>query len=118
MTEKAIEEKTKGTAKEEASAVFAWIPCSQRLPELHRETSETEGIDFYISDHVLVTGRRKLEPYDSDPPITVAQYEVDAPGSPGEWFTSFEMDSLDVTAWMPLPAPYAEKEVRPDCPWR
>ena len=33
MTEKAIEEKTKGTAKEEASAVFAWIPCSQRLPE-------------------------------------------------------------------------------------
>ena len=106
MTEKTIGENIKEAAKEEASAVFAWIPCSQRLPELHREISETEGIDFYISDHVLVTGRRKLERYDSDPPITVAQYEVDAPGSPGEWFTSFEMDSLDVTAWMPLPAPW------------
>lgn len=73
-----------------------WIPCSERLPEMHREDMEVEGEYYMISNPVLVTDGNK---------IYVAEYEEDD-GYRYGW-SSFDGEDYDnIIAWMPLPEPY------------
>ena len=53
---------------EEQPKIGEWIPCSERLPEMHREGMEAEGEYYMISNPVLVTDGNKMH---------VAEYEED-----------------------------------------
>lgn len=77
--------------------VCEWIPCSERLPELHKQDLDSEGEYFMISDPVIVTDGEN---------ISVSQYEIDDVENNG-WLNngSIEDDSA-IIAWMPLPDPY------------
>lgn len=66
-----------------------WIPCSERLPSSSGKCLVTEGAEQKTTSIGYFSAEHKR-------------------------FYS----AMDVIAWMPLPAPYTEKEVRPDCPWR
>ena len=65
-----------------------WIPCSERLPD-------TEHISG-VSESVLVTTNIHS--------IFTAEYHRN-----GKWLDDVGDWSLDVIAWMPLPAPYQPK---------
>lgn len=88
-----------------------WIPCSERLPELHREDPAVNiepqlnlMADYYMmSDPVLVMRNGPFT--DKNERIMVAQYEDDLDGR--VYWETLDAESLpDVVAWMPLPAPY------------
>lgn len=64
-----------------------WIPCNERLPD-------TEHISG-VSETVLVTTNNNS--------IFTAEYHRD-----GKWLDDVADWSLEVIAWMPLPAPYKE----------
>lgn len=66
-----------------------WIACSERLPD-------TEHISG-VSESVLVTTNIHS--------IFTAEYHRN-----GKWLDDVGDWSLDVIAWMPLPAPYTEGE--------
>ena len=66
-----------------------WIPCSEKLPD-------TEHISG-VSESVLVTTNFHS--------IFTAEYHRN-----GKWLDDVADWSLDVIAWMPLPAPYTEGE--------
>lgn len=76
--------------------VGSWIPCSERLPEMHREDMESEGEYYMISDPVLAT--------DGDN-MYVAEYEIDD-GCRAGWVDCVGEDCEDIIAWQPLPEPY------------
>lgn len=76
-----------------------WIPCSERLPEMHREDMEAEGEYYMISNPVIVTDGNKMY---------VAEYEEDD-GYIYGWHSLDGEDYENIIAWMPLPEPY-----RPD----
>ena len=73
-----------------------WIPCSKRLPEMHREDMEAEGEYYMISNPVLATDGNK---------IYVAEYEEDD-GYIYGWHSLDGEDYENIIAWMPLPDPY------------
>lgn len=88
-----------------------WIPCSERLPELHREDPAVNiepqlnlMADYYMmSDPVLVMRNGPFT--DKNKRIMVAQYEDDLDGR--VYWLTLDLESLpDVIAWQPLPAPY------------
>lgn len=88
-----------------------WIPCSERLPELHREDPAVNiepqlnlMADYYMmSDPVLVMRNGPFT--DKNERIMVAQYEDDLDGR--VYWQTLDSESLpDVVAWMPLPTPY------------
>lgn len=73
-----------------------WIPCSERLPELHRVEMETEGEYYMISNPVLVTDGNKMY---------VAEYEEDD-GYRYGW-SGYDGECYEgIIAWQPLPEPY------------
>lgn len=76
--------------------VGEWIPCSERLPEMHREDMEAEGECYMISNPVLVTDGNKMH---------VAEYEEDD-GYRYGWHSFDGEDYDNIIAWMPLPKPY------------
>ena len=79
-----------------------WIPCSERLPEVHEEGNSFSGI-FMQSNPVLVCGIVEGE---ESAQFNVATYCDDLDGYT---YWSTELDALTVngvTAWMPLPEPY------------
>lgn len=76
-----------------------WIPCSERLPEMHREDMEAEGEYYMISNPVLVADGNKMY---------VAEYEEDD-GYRCGWHSLDGEDYEGIIAWMPLPESY-----RPD----
>ena len=73
-----------------------WIPCSERLPEMHREDMEAEGEYYMISNPVLATDGNK---------IYVAEYEEDD-GCTYGWHSLDGEDYENIIAWMPLPESY------------
>lgn len=89
-----------------------WIPCSERLPELHRskyvphsylEQSSLFEEYYMISEPVLVT---RINPFiEPEERIIVAQYKDDFDGRV-YWQTTDAEQLVDVVAWMPLPDPY------------
>ena len=78
-----------------------WIPCSERLPNMHREDMEAEGEYYMISNPVIVTDGQQ---------IYIAEYEADMDYRYG-WHSLDGEDYDNIIAWMPLPNPYRpEKE--------
>ena len=78
-----------------------WIPCSERLPEMHEEVDYTGK--YEESDLVLICDASELHP----------QVHVGLCGKFGDriWWRTREWKVLDkVTAWMPLPEVYEEHE--------
>lgn len=84
-----------------------WIPCSERLPEVHESGNSFSGI-YMQSVPVLVYGICEGE---GNAQFHVATYCDDLDGNT-YWCT--ELDAFTITevkAWMPLPEPYnAESE--------
>lgn len=87
-----------------------WIPCSERLPETHKEASIFED-DYKCSDAVIVS---LAEPFEGDV-VVIATYDE---GHDEElrygWGDAFYGEALKVTAWMPLPEPYKEDKHETD----
>ena len=77
-----------------------WIPCSERLPEMHREDMEAEGEYYMISNPVIVTEGQQ---------IYIAEYEADMDYRYG-WHSLDGEDYDNIIAWMPLPKPYRPEE--------
>ena len=78
-----------------------WIPCSERLPELHEEVDYTGR--YEESDFVLICDASELHP----------QMHVGrcAKIEDRTWWRTREWKTLDkVTAWMPLPVAYSEED--------
>lgn len=76
-----------------------WIPCSERLPEMHEEVDYTGR--YEQSDSVLICDASELHP----------QVHVGYRWQIGikELWTTREWKALDnVVAWMPLPEVYKE----------
>ena len=75
-----------------------WIPCAERLPEMHEEVDYTGRQEE--SDFVLVCDASELHPQ-----VHVGRYS--RIGDTVWWMTR-EWKVLDkVTAWMPLPETYS-----------
>ena len=74
-----------------------WIPCSEKLPEMHKVP--LEGDEYYmISDSVLVTDGES---------VFISEYEADDDYRFG-WFHDGDKCENAITHWMPLPKPYGE----------
>lgn len=74
-----------------------WIPCSDRLPEMHK--IPLEGDEYYmISDSVLVTDGND---------VFISEYEQDVDCRYG-WFYFGAKCENEITHWMTLPKPYLE----------
>ena len=85
---------------EEQPKISEWIPCSERLPEMHREDMEAEGEYYMISNPVIVTDGKQ---------IYIAEYEEDMDYRYG--WRGFDGEDYDnIIAWMPLPNPYRPEE--------
>ena len=88
-----------------------WIPCSERLPELHQETyidSSGEEHRFRRSDDVLGCYRYEDDLEGDDYDMAVVDYSDFFNGTL-KWESlspSCCSESVDVVAWMPLPEPY------------
>lgn len=86
---------------EEKPKVGEWIPCSERLPEVHRVEMETEGEYYMISDSVIITDGKRM---------CITEYEVDDKYRKG-WLNHCDEEMEEIIAWQPLPEPYRpEKE--------
>ena len=81
---------------ENMEKVGEWRPCSERLPEMHREDMEAEGEYYMISNPVIVTDGQQ---------IYIAEYEEDMDYRYG-WHSFDGEDYDNIIAWMPLPEPY------------
>ena len=77
-----------------------WIPCSERMPEMHKEQLE-DGEYCMISDSVLVTDGNS---------VFISDYEAD-----GDYCFGWNRDGIkcdgEITHWMPLPKPYREEGI-------
>ena len=79
-----------------------WIPCSERLPEVHESGNSFSGV-YMQSDPVLVYG---VCEYEENAQFHIVTYCDDLDGNT---YWSTELDALTITqvvAWMPLPEPY------------
>ena len=85
---------------EEQPKVGEWIPCSERVPELHRVDMESEGEYYMISDSVIITDGER---------VSISEYEIDDGDCRGWLAHDFE-EIEDVIAWMPIPEPYRQGE--------
>lgn len=77
-----------------------WIPCAERLPEMHEVVDYTGK--YEESDLVLICDASELHP----------QVHVGLCGKFGDriWWRTREWKTLDkVTAWMPLPEVYSKE---------
>ena len=84
---------------EEQPKIGEWIPCSERVPELHRVDMESEGEYYMISDSVIITDGER---------VSISEYEIDD-GDRRGWIAHDFEEIEDVIAWMPLPEPYRPK---------
>lgn len=76
-----------------------WIPCSERMPEMHKEQLE-DGEYYMISDSVLVTDGNS---------VFISDYEADGDYCYG-WFNDGAKCENAITHWMPLPKPFREEK--------
>lgn len=88
-----------------------WVPVEERLPDMHEVEMKTfpwtpDFIQesYWISDPVLVTGKR-MPKMEDDPPVLIGCYEDDGGGRTC-WQDLDCEDLHEVTAWQPLPKPY------------
>ncbi|MDY5985554.1 MAG: DUF551 domain-containing protein [Lachnoclostridium sp.] len=75
-----------------------WIPCSERMPEMHKKYLGDSEEYYMISDEVIATDGNNVGIY---------QYEID-----DKCFRGWTDDGIkcenEITHWMPLPKPYGE----------
>lgn len=76
-----------------------WIPCSEKLPEMHKVPLEDDEY-YMISDSVLVTDGNG---------VFISEYEVDDDYRYG-WFNDGAKCENAITHWMPLPKPFREEK--------
>ena len=76
-----------------------WIPCSDRLPEMHKVPLEDDEY-YMISDSVLVTDGNS---------VFISEYEADDDFRYG-WFNDGAKCENAITHWMPLPKPFREEK--------
>ena len=76
-----------------------WIPCSDRLPEMHKVPLEDDEY-YMISDSVLVTDGNS---------VFISEYEADDDYRYG-WFNDGDKCENAITHWMPLPKPFREEK--------
>ena len=86
-----------------------WIPCSERLPDLHKEHYTAFGNDEYFKMSSPVLVYRTGEDIEEEERIQVAQYEEDSYVRTF-WETTDAEILTGVLAWMPLPDPYESEE--------
>jgi len=89
---------------EKAVSPYRWIPCSERLPEVHESGNSVSGI-YMQSNPVLVYGTCE---YGDNAQFHVVTYCDDLDGNT---YWSTELDAITVSgviAWMPLPTPYTK----------
>ena len=72
-----------------------WIPCKERLPEMHEE--EVDGEFYKASDRLL---------FSSAAGVCCGFYE-DSAGGP-RWYSTEGLTCENVTAWMPMPEAYGK----------
>ena len=77
-----------------------WIPCSERMPEMHKEQLE-DGEYYMISDSVLATDGNS---------VFISDYEADDDYHFGWNHDGIKCES-EITHWMPLPKPYREEGI-------
>ena len=73
-----------------------WIPCSERMPEMYEE--EVDGESFQASDRLLFSSAAAV----------YCGYCEDSAGGP-MWYSEEGLTCENVTAWMPMPQTYKEK---------
>lgn len=78
-----------------------WIPCSERLPEMHREDMDEEGAYFMVSDPVIATDGERIY-------VAVYDEDVDDVYCKSGWFDLEGALYEGTIAWQPLPEPYRE----------
>lgn len=80
-----------------------WIPVSERLPEL---CNRNDGYGYSYSDYILL--------YDSIGDMHIGNYALDDGEKKEGYFTTTDCDEFasDIEAWMPLPKPYEEDDMR------
>ena len=76
-----------------------WIPCSEKLPEMHKVPLEDDEY-YMISDSVLVTDGNG---------VFISEYEADDDFRYG-WFNDGDKCENAITHWMPLPKPFREEK--------
>lgn len=83
-------------------AVMYWIPCFEKLPEMHDSRIMKKLGVMKQSDKCIITIRCEGEAF----------VESNAELRDGKWYSSFihflktNGKKFEVTAWMPLPDPY------------
>lgn len=91
------------SAIENLPSAQQWIPCSERLPDAPlRKAGDGEDFEWFESEQVLIC--------DKDGLIHVAYIVKDYIFNDIYWCATDadELRGEEVTAWMPLPAPYKE----------
>ena len=89
MAKRALEEKSR------------WIPCSERMPEMHEENDC--GVKIKVSEPVLFCEKTGLHACVHIGTLREAFEE--------RWWLTREWKTYkDVTAWMPLPEAYKEED--------
>lgn len=83
-----------------------WIPCSERMPEMHEE--EVDGEFYKASDRLLFSSAAGVccgfyEDSDAGRPMWYEDYV----GGP-MWYSTKGLTCENVTAWMPMPQTYKE----------
>ena len=83
-----------------------WILCSERLPDLHPfQVDDPDGQFDITEDYSMISDYVLVQTADGQ--MAVAEYEDDLDGR--TYWQTDTCQSLEVTAWMPLPEPYRKE---------
>lgn len=86
-----------------------WIPCSERMPEMHK--GEVDGEFYKVSDRLLFSSAAGVccgfyEDSDAGGPVWYEDYV----GGP-MWYSTEGLTCENVTAWMPMPEVYSKEQI-------
>jgi|GEM_PF-2657181 len=86
-----------------------WIPCSERMPEMHK--GEVDGEFYKVSDRLLFSSAAGVccgfyEESDAGRPMWYEDYV----GGP-MWYSTEGLTCENVTAWMPMPEVYSKEQI-------
>lgn len=82
-----------------------WIPCSERLPEMHEE--EVDGEFYKASDRLLFSSAAGVCCGFYEDSAGGPRWYEDYVGGP-MWYSTEGLACENVTAWMPMPQTYKE----------
>ena len=82
-----------------------WIPCSERMPEMHEE--EVDGEFYKASDRLLFSSAAGVCCGFYEDSAGGPRWYEDYVGGP-MWYSTEGLTCENVTAWMPMPQTYKE----------